>query len=96
MSDSGVKITFRFSGGPLDGKVVVGDERHPGEACRYYALSYGGQIGQRFRVASDYAVNTLAREMLQVETPHRFQEHRYEVIDHFELAGRVLIRARYV
>jgi hypothetical protein len=91
-----MKITIRFTGGPLDGKTVEGWGGEQDEAERYYILSHRGRIGQRFKVASEYAVNILAGEHLQDEQPHHFQQHHYEVIDRFEVADHVRIRVKYV
>ena len=91
-----MEIVFRFTGGPLDGQVVRGSLAEESEAERYFLLSHHGRIGQRFRVASPYAVDLLAEEQLQEEHPHRFQQHSYEVIDRVETAGKVLVRAKYV
>ena len=91
-----MEIVFRFTGGPLDGKLVRGSPTEQREAQRYYLLSHHGRIGQRFRVASPYAVNILAEEQLQQEHPHRFQQPSYEVIDRVETVGRVLVRAKHV
>ncbi len=91
-----MRIIFKFSGGPLDGKTVTGEPGEPGEAQSYYALSHHGRLGQRFRTASDYMVDTLAEEGLQVETPHRFQQHLYEVTDRIENGQVLLVRTEYV
>jgi hypothetical protein len=91
-----MRVIFKFSGGPLDGKKVVGEPGKPGEAEKYYALSYHGRVGQRFRTASDYAVKTLLEERLQVDRPHRFQQHVYEVIDRIDNGDVVLVQTRYV
>ncbi|MCO6454273.1 MAG: hypothetical protein J5I93_03065 [Pirellulaceae bacterium] len=91
-----MKIIFEFAGGPLDGKAVVGRQGEQDEADRYYALTHHGKVGQRFRIASDYAVEVLAREQLKVETPHHFQAHYYRVTGRLEDADEVLVRAEYV
>ncbi len=91
-----MRVIFKFSGGPLDGKTVTGKPGEPGEAQRYYALSHHGRLGQRFRTASDYMVNTLAKERLQVSTPHRFQQHMYEVTDRIDNGNVLLVRTAYV
>jgi hypothetical protein len=91
-----MKIVFEFSGGPLDGKRVAGRPGEEGEAERYYALSYHGHLGQRFRTASEYAVNLLAREQLKVNKMHHFQDHRYEITDRQESGEGLLLRACYV
>lgn len=92
-----LRFILKFVGGPLDGKTVSG---HPGEladeAHKYYALSYHGRLGQRFRVASEYAVDVLAEEELGEERPHGFQPHVYEVIDRIDNGDVLLVQASYV
>ena len=75
-----MRIVFKFTGGPLDGKTVIGESGEQDEADRYFALTNHGQIGQRFRIASQYALDTLATEQMKKERPHRFQEHVYQVM----------------
>lgn len=91
-----MRILFEFAGGPLDGKTAEGDEGDNEEADRYYVLTNHGRIGQRFKVASDYAIERLAEERLQDDTPHHFQKHVYEVRDRADAEDEVLIRAEYV
>lgn len=91
-----MQIIFEFVGGPHDGKTVVGGQGDQDEADRYYALTYHGSIGQRFRVASEYAVETLAAEQLQEERPHHFQKHVYEVTERMVGDDEIFIRAEYV
>jgi hypothetical protein len=91
-----MRIIFEFAGGPLDGKSVIGRHGEQDEADRYYALTHHGKIGQRFRIASDYAVEILAREQLKIDAPHHFQQHVYRVTDRLEGEDEVLIRAEYV
>ena len=91
-----MRVIFRFFGGPLDGTTVVerpGDPEHPEH---YYALTHHGRVGQRFRTASDYAIETLTREGLKAAEPHRFQPHYYEVVERVHNKGVVLVRADYV
>ena len=91
-----MRVIFKFSGGPLDGKTVTGKRGEPGEAQRYYVLSHHGRLGQRFRTASEYMVDTLAEERLQIDTPHRFQQHLYEVTDRIHNGDVLLVRTEYV
>jgi hypothetical protein len=91
-----VKIALRFDGGPLDGKRVVGNPDEDDEAEKYFALSYHGRLGQVFRIASDYAVETLARERLKVQRPHGFQSHRYEIALRHQRGDVIMLLARYV
>jgi hypothetical protein len=90
------KVFFRFSGGPMDGKRVSGSPGGRGEAHHYYSITHHGRVGQRFRTASQYAINTLAREGLGGDRPHRFQPHLYEVVDRIENGDIVLVRIQYV
>ena len=91
-----LKIIFEFVGGPLDGETVVGNLGEGGDAERYYLFTNRGAVGQRLKVASDYAVETLAREELKDEQRHRFQQHFYAVTDRVEDQGEVFVRAEYV
>jgi hypothetical protein len=90
-----VKLVFKFVGGPLDGKTVVGRRGQQDEADRYFALSNHAQLGQQFRVASQYAVETLASEELQEQQPHHFQQHQYRITDRLEDHEKVFVRAEY-
>jgi hypothetical protein len=90
------KIIFKFLGGPKDGETLFGRMGGQGQADRYYMLTNHGRLGQRFRTASEYAVETLAREQLAEEQPHGFQQHVYEIADCFEDEEKVFIRAQYV
>ena len=91
-----MKIIFEFVGGPLDGTTLVGNVGDGSDAERYYLFTNHGAVGQRFKVASDYAVETLAREQLKVEERHHFQPHFYVVRDRVEEGAEVLVRAEYV
>jgi hypothetical protein len=90
------RLIFKFAGGPLDGKTVAGKPQEEGEAGEYYALTYHGRLGQRFRVASEYAVNILANEQPQEGEPHHFQQHVYEVVERIRNPRVLLVRAEYV
>lgn len=90
-----LKITFEFAGGPHDGKVLQGILGEASDAERYYLFSNQGAVGHRFKVASPYAVETLARERLKEEKPHHFQRHFYVVTDHIEEGDEVWVRAEY-
>ncbi len=90
------RLIFKFAGGPLDGKTVAGKPQEEGEAREFYTLSCHGRLGQRFRVASEYAVNILASERLQEEEPHHFQQHVYEVVERIRNRHVLLVRAEYV
>ena len=91
-----LEIIFEFVGGPLDGETLIGNLGYGDDAEKYYLLTNHGAIGQRFRVASDYAVETLATEQLKVEGRHHFQQHFYVVRDRVEESEEVLVRAEYV
>src|SRR6516165_2702068 len=90
------RIIFKFWGGPLDGTSVAGELKKHAEVRRYYALTHHGRVGQRFRTASEYAVNLLIDEHLHETAPHNFQQHVYEVVERIDNAGVVLIRVEYV
>ena len=90
-----LKITFEFVGGPFDGKTFTGSQGDGSDAERYYLLTNHGAVGQRFKVASDYAVETLAREELKIDKRHHFQRHFYTVTDIVKDYGQVLVRAGY-
>jgi hypothetical protein len=89
-------IIFEFIGGPLDGTTVEGKAGEQDEADRYYVLTHHGRIGQRFRVASSFAIEMLAQDELVDDKPHQFQPHRYEVIERLQSGAEVLVRAKYV
>ena len=91
-----MQIIFEFVGGPMDGKTVVGQTDHQDEADRYYALTHRGKIGQRFRVASALAIDTLMAANSQGDRPYQFQQHSYQVSDRVEGDDEILLRARYI
>jgi hypothetical protein len=91
-----MKLVFKFTGGPLDGKTVVGRQGRQDEADRYYTLTHHGRIGQRLKTASQYAIDTLAEEEAQQQTPHHFQQHVYQVVDRIEDQEKVFVRVQYV
>jgi len=91
-----LKITFEFVGGPNDGKILHGTLGEPSDAERYYLFTNHGTVGHRFKVASQYAVETLAREQLKDERRHYFQRHFYVVTDRIEDGDEVRVCAEYV
>jgi hypothetical protein len=93
-----LKITFEFVGGPHDGKTVIGCLGDGTDAERFYVCTNRGRLGQRFKVASDYAVETLTREQLKEDTRHHFQQHFYVVTQRTEAKDGdcVLVRAEYL
>lgn len=91
-----MKIRFEFVGGPHDGKVLHGTLGEPSDAERYYLFTNHGTVGNQFKVASPYTVETLANEQLKEETPHHFQRHYYVVTDRSEDDSEVHIRAEYL
>lgn len=91
-----LRITFEFVGGPNDGKVLHGALGESSDAERYYLFTNHGAVGQRFKVASPYAVETLAEEQLKEEKRHCFQRHFYVVKDRIEDGDAVWVRAEYV
>ena len=90
-----LKIIFEFVGGPNDGKVLQGALGDASDAERYYLFTNRGSVGQRLKVASDYAVEALAQEHLNEETRHQFQHHYYVVTDRLEENSEVIVRAEY-
>ena len=90
-----LKIVFEFIGGPYDGKILHGALGEPSDAERYFLFSNRGAIGYRFKVVSDYAVETLAVEQLQEERRHHFQPHHYMVVKRFENEEEVRVLAKY-
>ena len=91
-----LRITFEFVGGPNDGKVLHGTLGEPSDAERYYLFTNHGAVGQRFKMASQYAIETLAEEQLKDEKRHCFQRHFYVVSDRLEDGDEVWVRAEYV
>ena len=91
-----LKIIFEFVGGPNDGKVLHGTLGEPSDAERYYLFANHGTVGNRFKVPSQYAVETLARKQLKDERRHYFQRYFYVVTDRLEDSDEVWVRAEYV
>ena len=88
-------ITFEFIGGPNDGKVVEGGLGDAGQAERLFLFSNRGRIGQRFKVASDYAVEMLATALENGETSSCFPAHYYVVTDCFSDHDDIWVRVEY-
>ena len=88
-----LNIKFEFIGGPNDGEVVEGKLGEPCDAERHFLLSNRGLVGQRFAVASDYAIDFLTGEGKNAE--HGIQRHYYVVTDRQQKAGEVWVRAEY-
>jgi hypothetical protein len=91
-----LSITFEFVGGPKDGHVVEGTLGDSSDAERYYLFSHRGAVGNRFKVPSQYAVDTLASEELKDDRRHYFQQHFYVVTNRREEDDHVWVRAEYV
>lgn len=91
-----LKINFEFVGGPNDGKILHGALGEPSDAERHYLFSNHGKVGHRFKVASPYAVETLAREQLKEDNRHYFQRHYYVVTDRLDDGDEVWVRAEYI
>ena len=91
-----LKIIFEFVGGPHDGETLHGIVGEGSDAERYFLLSNWGAVGQRFKVASEYAVETLTLEQLKHERRHYFQRHVYVVTDRLEDDGEVWVRTDYL
>jgi len=88
-------IIFEFLGGPSDGESVQGEFGDGGDAERYYLITNHGTVGHRFKVASEYAVETLAHEELRVDEPHHFQPHYYVVAERLDEDDEIWVRATY-
>jgi hypothetical protein len=91
-----LKIIFEFLGGPHDGRILDGFVGEASDAERCFLFSNWGRIGQHFKVASDYAVETLATEQLREQKRHHFQRHFYVVTDRLEDHDEVWVRGEYV
>jgi hypothetical protein len=91
-----MKIVFEFVGGPKDGKILRGKLGEPSDAERFYLFSNHGAVGHRFKVASNYAVETLAEAGLMEDKRHHFQRHYYVVTDRREEGDEVWVRAEYI
>ena len=91
-----LKITFEFIGGPSDGELLQGIVGEASNAERFLLASNWGMVGQRFTVASTYAVETLLREQLKNEKKHGFQRHFYVVTERIEDSEEISVRAEYV
>ena len=83
------------SAGPNDGKSVHGTMGDGSDAERYYLFTNRGTLGHRFKVASEYAVETLTQEQLQVEERHHFQRYYYIVAERLGDGSEVWIRATF-
>ena len=88
-----MNIIFEFVGGPFDGKTVTGGLGQGGDAERYYLLTNHGAVGQRFKAASDYAIEALTNATPDPTTS--FQTHYYVVVDRLQGDAEVLVRAEY-
>jgi hypothetical protein len=91
-----MRIIFEFVGGPMDGRVFRGTLGEPSDAERYFLVSNRGAPGHRFKVASPYAVETLASEQLKDATRHQFQRHFYTVAERIENDEEVWVSAEYL
>jgi len=91
-----LSITFEFTGGPYDGEQLHGVLGDGSDAERYFLASNRGRIGQRFKIASQYAIETLFKEQLKAERRHFFQQHFYVITDRVEHEEEILVRARYL
>jgi hypothetical protein len=87
-----LKIIFEFVGGPQDGRILQGVVGDASDAERCFLFSNWGMVGERLKIASDYAVETLAKERLKVEK----RRHFYAVTDRLEGNGEVWVRAAYL
>jgi hypothetical protein len=102
------KIVFQFQGGFMDGKSLTGDlksqaqGRGADEAVRHYFTTDRGTVGKRFWSASQYMIDTLRTHggdvaaMRAASRDPRFQCDHYEVIEHREKDGEIVIRVKYI
>ena len=88
-----LNITFEFVGGPHDGKIVEGHLGEPSDAERHYLFSHHGRIGQRFSIASDYAIDQLAED--PAAPNYTVARHYYVVTERLEDGGAVWVQATY-
>jgi putative transcriptional regulator len=88
-----LNIIFEFVGGPSDGKVVEGRLGVPSDAERHYLFSDRGRIGQKFSVASDYAIDALADDAAAPD--YKIPRHYYVVTERLEDGGQVWVQATY-
>jgi hypothetical protein len=91
-----LKIVFEFIGGPHDGRILHGVVGDASDAERCLLFSNWGMVGQRLKIASDYAVETLELEQPRVDERHHFQRHFYAVTDRLEDTAEVCVRAAYL
>ena len=91
-----LEITFEFVGGPKDGRIVQGSLGEPSDAELHYLCTNHGTVGLRFKVASEYAVESLVKTNLKDSNRHGFQNHFYVVTDRLEDGHEVWVRAEYV
>jgi hypothetical protein len=89
-------ITVHFHGGPLDGKTVSSRDGDQEEAERYYLLTHHGRRGQRFGVASDYTVETIAEEGLEKDPQRQFRRHIYQVKERHDEPDEIIVHVEYV
>jgi hypothetical protein len=90
-----LNIIFEFVGGPDDGKIATGRLGEASEAERYYLFTNRGRVGQRIKIASDYSVNSLAKDWPVRKFPGAFRHHYYVVTDRLEDREEVWVRAEY-
>lgn len=89
------KISFEFVGGPNDGQVLSGALGDGGEAERYYLFSQHGKIGCKIKVASPYAVDSLASEEWTSGHSQPIRQHFYVVTHRYEADDEVAVRVEY-
>ncbi len=90
------KMIFKFAGGPLDGKIVVGESGKEKEVRRYDALTNHGAnwatISHSFRLRHRVS----HQQQLQEEKPHHFQQYSYEVVDRFDNGDVLIVLIQHV
>ena len=91
-----MNIIFEFVGGPMDGKVLRGTLGGTKRCRAMLSFLEPRTVGHQFKVASNYAVATLAEEQLKADRRHQFQQHYYVVTDRIEDGHQARVRAEYV
>jgi len=91
-----LNILFEFLGGPNDGQVVQGRLGDCSDAERLYLFTDRGRVGQHFKIASQYVIDSLAQVRRRDEALPQFHLHFYTVSECVEEADEVWIQATYL
>jgi hypothetical protein len=90
-----MEITFEFTGGSSDGRIVstdAEDEQEANWAQAYSHLTEGGQVGKQFMSAFD--ADILSAQSGKV--PEKVTADLYEVVERIEDQGQVVVRVKFV